>query len=238
MLVRKIIPQSFVDGPGNRTAVFLQGCNIRCAYCHNPETWETQWERIADKEEVRQMPVEDIVEEITKCIPFIKGITVSGGECMLQADELTELFRKVKTRNLSCLIDSNGTIDFSTHTELMRFTDGVMLDVKAWNDDVYRHLTGGSNDVVKRNLRFLSDNDKLEEVRVVCLDDEVDVEDNIRGIASVVARKIERTRLKLIRFRQNGVIGRLATVASPSAEQMNHWAETARELGFRNIVII
>lgn len=163
--VRKIIPQSTVDGPGNRTAIFLQGCNIRCAYCHNPETWER-----TSNNEVRQMSATDVAEEVKKGIPFIRGITVSGGECMLQAEFMEELFELIKPLGLSCLIDSNGTIPFQSYPRLLELTDGVMLDVKAWDSSVYKRLTGADNDnIVKDNLRLLSKLGKLTEVRIVCL---------------------------------------------------------------------
>ena len=129
-LVRKIISQSTVDGPGNRVAVFLQGCNIRCAYCHNPETQALQ------DAEAKEMSVEEVVAEVRKGLPFIRGITVSGGECMLQAEFITALFQAVKQlaqetgHPLTCLIDSNGTIPFARYPELMAVCDGVMLDVK------------------------------------------------------------------------------------------------------------
>ena len=175
-LVRKIIAQSTVDGPGNRTAIFLQGCNIRCAYCHNPET------QAMHDAEAKQMSVAEVVEEVRKGIPFIRGITVSGGECMLQAEWLTELFTAVKRlaqetgHPLSCLIDSNGTVPFSRYADLMNMCDGVMLDVKAWDQDVYHRLTQAQdNQVVKENLTWLLQNDRLTEVRIVCVPEMVEV---------------------------------------------------------------
>ena len=119
-----------MDGLGNRTAIFLQGCNIRCAYCHNPET------QAKHDAEATEMSVTQVLDEVRKGIPFIRGITVSGGECMLQAEWLAELFAAVKNlsdecgHSLSCLIDSNGTIPFARYPQLMAHCDGVMLDVK------------------------------------------------------------------------------------------------------------
>lgn len=229
LLVRRIIPQSVVDGPGNRVAVFLQGCNIRCEYCHNPET-----QAMCD-DEALLMTAEEVMAEVRKGIPFIRGITVSGGECMLQAEAMTELFRLAKKEGLTCLIDSNGSIDFSRYPQLMEYADGVMLDMKAWNKDVYRKLTGGGNEMVKRNLVWLADREKLEEVRVVCLKDVVDVEDDLRGVAQLLGEHLATTRLKLIRFRKNGVKGRLADTPSPTDMQMEQWVTLARELGFEHI---
>lgn len=220
-LVRKIIGQSTVDGPGNRTAVFLQGCNIRCAYCHNPET------QALHDPEAREMRVAEVSAEVRKGIPFIRGITVSGGECMLQAEWVTELFTAVKDlaketgHALTCLIDSNGTIPFAAYPDLMEVCDGVMLDVKAWDKEVYHRLTQApDNEVVKTNLRWLLEHDKLTEVRVVCLPGYVDVENVIRHVKEVFEDVGKHVPIRWNPFRPQGVIGDLANHPMPTEEQM------------------
>ena len=230
-LVRKIIAQSTVDGPGNRTAIFLQGCNIRCAYCHNPET------QAMHDAEAKQMSVAEVVEEVRKGIPFIRGITVSGGECMLQAEWLTELFTAVKRlaqetgHPLSCLIDSNGTVPFSRYADLMNMCDGVMLDVKAWDQDVYHRLTQAQdNQVVKENLTWLLQNDRLTEVRIVCVPEMVDVETILQNIAKTFDSIGKNAPVRLLRFRPHGVIGELANHPMPTDEQMEKYAVLARSL--------
>lgn len=230
-LVRKIIPQSTVDGPGNRTAVFLQGCNIRCAYCHNPET------QALHDAEATEMSVAEVVKEIRKGIPFIRGITVSGGECMLQPEWLTELFAAVKDlsvqcgHSLTCLIDSNGTIPFARYPKLMALCDGVMLDVKAWDEGVYHRLTQASdNQAVKDNLRWLLEHDRLTEVRIVCLPERVDVETILQNIASLFAFIGKKAPVRLLRFRPHGVIGELADHPMPTDEKMSDYALLAQSL--------
>ena len=233
-LVRKIIAQSTVDGPGNRTAIFLQGCNIRCAYCHNPETQAMQ------DAEAREMSVEDVLAEVRKGIPFIRGITVSGGECMLQAEFVTELFEAVKRlaqethHPLSCLIDSNGTIPFARYPELMKHCDGVMLDIKAWDSEVYHRLTQAtSNEVVKENFVWLLQNRKLTEVRIVCVPERVDVETILENIAKTFDFIGENVPIRLLRFRPHGVTGELADAPMPTDEQMNSFLQSAQALGVR-----
>lgn len=230
-LVRKIIPQSTVDGPGNRTAIFLQGCNIRCAYCHNPET------QAMHDPEAQEMSVAEVLAEIRKGLPFIRGITVSGGECMLQTDFLTSLFQAVKelaretNHSLTCLIDSNGTIPFEHFPELMEVCDGVMLDVKAWDVEVYHRLTQAKeNTVVKQNLVWLLQHDLLTEVRIVCLPSRVDVEEILHHLAETFDFIGKNTHVRLLRFRPHGVIGELAYHPIPTDEQMVQYAETARSL--------
>ena len=233
-LVRKIISQSTVDGPGNRVAVFLQGCNIRCAYCHNPETQALQ------DAEAKEMSVEEVLAEVRKGIPFIRGITVSGGECMLQAEFVTELFAAVKRlaqesgHPLSCLIDSNGTILFARYPELMTVCDGVMLDVKAWDSEVYQRLTmAKDNETVKENLQWLLQKDKLTEVRIVCLPEKVDVETILQNIAKTFDFIGKKAPVRLLRFRPQGVVGELAQCPMPTDEQMDSYLSLAQALGVK-----
>jgi len=221
-LVRKIIDLSVVDGPGNRTAIFLQGCNIRCLYCHNPET-----QAMNDPEAV-EMTASEVLERILCNVPFIRGITVSGGECMLQPAFLEGLLSGAKAHGLTTLLDSNGTVDFSRYPSLMAVTDGVMLDVKSWSPYVFRNLTCGDNSVVIKNLTYLHSAGKLEEARIVCLPGLVDAEDVIRGVFDLVGP----VRLKLIRFRNHGVIGPLADAPSPSPDYLQGLRSFAESLGF------
>lgn len=231
-LVRKIIPQSTVDGPGNRTAIFLQGCNIRCVYCHNPET------QAMHDTEAHEMHVEEVMAVVRKGIPFIRGITVSGGECMLQTDFLTELFHAIKDlaqqtdHPLTCLIDSNGTIPFAHFPQLMDVCDGVMLDIKAWDIEVYRHLTQATdNSIVKQNLVWLLTHDLLTEVRIVCLPNRVDVENILFHIAETFDSIGKNAPVRLLRFRPHGVIGELSNHPMPTDEQMMMYAALAESLG-------
>lgn len=224
--VRKIIGQSTVDGPGNRTAIFLQGCNIRCAYCHNPETQAMQ------DADATEMTVEEVVTEIRKGIPFIRGITVSGGECMLHQEWVLALFRSVHALDsrLSCLIDSNGTIPFyqsdGSLTVLAEEADGVMLDVKAWDTEMWHKLTGSkSNETVKQNLRTLLQADKITEVRVVCLPKSSPVRTDVKAVLEGIRQTATETgkpmpKVHLIAFRPHGVVGPLADVQTTPDEEM------------------
>lgn len=233
--IHKIIPHSLVDGPGNRTSIFLQGCNIKCEYCHNPETQKIYTDTSTSSPDFKWMTAEEVFQEVEKDIPFIRGITLSGGECSLYPKFLQELFTLGQKAGLSTLIDSNGTIDFSRFPELMEVTSGVMLDVKAWDEEKFRKLTGASNKIVKKNLKFLSDTDKIEEIRIVCIPEEVDAEDILKGIEATIGDKIKDTNLRLIKFRNQGVTGRLKDTLSPSDEYMNKLKKMASEMGFKVI---
>lgn len=272
--INRIIPFSVVDGPGNRTSIFLQGCNIQCGYCHNPETqkmctacglcvsecpadalvksgeiikWDEEkcircdhcievCERNASPK-IKWMSAQEVYAEVRKNIPFIRGITVSGGECMLYPEFLTELFQLAKKEKLTTLIDSNGTIRFEDYPELMESCDGVMLDVKSWDKDVFLRLTGKENDIVKENLSYLSKIDKIEEIRIVCLPDRVDAEDVLYGIQGLLGKKINSISLKLISFRNYGVKDEFASLGSPTVEYMSALEKVAYEVGFEKIIL-
>ncbi len=156
---------------------------------------------------------------------------------MLYPAFLTELFVLAKEAGLNTLIDSNGTFDFHCYPELMRVCDGVMMDVKSWDSNVFRSLTGSGNENVKENLRYLADSGRLEEIRVVCLDGFVDAESIIRGTAEMLADKAAQQKMHLIRFRRFGVRGPAANEPSPSEDKMKQLRELAIKSGFQNVFI-
>lgn len=277
-IVNKIIPFSSVDGPGNRTAIFLQGCNINCRYCHNPETrklcihcgacvtqcpagalslgadgkisWDPGFCVSCDtcihvcphdsSPRVRDMTPEEVYACVKRQIPFIRGISVSGGECMLWPDFLKELFKLAKKDGLSCLIDSNGTIPFWEYPELMELSDGVMLDMKAFDDKDHIRITDADNRMVLENAVYLAKQGKLEEVRAVIIPDLYDGEKSIRDIGEFLApyRKIKEIRIKLIAYRPMGVREEYSHYEIPSQEFLGKLADILREMGFQDIVII
>ncbi len=145
-----------VDGPGVRYVLFMQGCPMRCLYCHNPDTWEVgKGEKITSDE---------VIAEFNKNRSFYAkgGITVSGGEPLLQVDFLTELFKKAKEENIHTCIDTSG-ITYNPENkeytaklnELMKYTDLVMLDIKHINSVAHKTLTGKDNSRILDFAKFL-----------------------------------------------------------------------------------
>lgn len=147
-----------VDGPGVRFVVFVQGCPMRCAYCHNPDTWEMNAGTI--------MEAADIIEQYERNEGFYKdgGITVTGGEPLMQVDFLLELFSLAKEKGIHTCIDSSGIAYNEKNTEwmkkldrLMELTDLVMLDIKHINPEKHLELTGQPNDRILAFAQYLSD---------------------------------------------------------------------------------
>ena len=146
-----------VDGPGVRFVVFFQGCPMRCMYCHNPDTWNTNIG-------VRYSS-EEIIEKITRNAPFYTtgGLTATGGEPMLQLDFLTELFILAKRKNINTCLDTSGVIFDPDNAELVKktdvllnVTDLVMLDIKHIDDEEHKKLTSRTNKNILAFAKYLN----------------------------------------------------------------------------------
>lgn len=145
-----------VDGPGLRFVVFFQGCPMRCRYCHNPDTWQLNTGNV--------MTPQDILARFMRNKSFYTsgGITVTGGEPLLQIDFLTELFKVMKKENIHTCIDTSGVTynrDNLQYMEkldrLMEYTDLIMLDFKHIDDEKHRQLTGHSNKNILEFVKYL-----------------------------------------------------------------------------------
>ena len=238
-LVNKIIPFSCIDGPGNRTSIFFQGCNFKCSYCHNPETINkciscgkcvavcpVNALEIKDKKVIwddkkcvscdacireckhlsspktKDYSVDELFKEIKKVSPFIEGITVSGGESTLNADFLTELFRKVKNElGLTCFVDTNGSVDLTEYKEFVNLTDKFMIDVKSMDEKEHVKVTGQSNDIVIKNVKYLLDLDKIYEVRTV-IAPTLNNENTVREVSKIIK---DKCKYKFNIYRHHGV---------------------------------
>ena len=138
------------DGPGVRMVIFVQGCNFRCLYCANPDTIsgnEGEWQS-----------VEDILKLARSQRPFFGkkgGITVSGGEPLLQAGELIPLFKALKEEGFNTCIDTNGSVMNSAVEELLTYTDLVLLDIKQFDNTLHQQLTGQSNNRTLEMANYL-----------------------------------------------------------------------------------
>ena len=217
-----------VDGPGIRYVVFMQGCTLRCAYCHNPDTWDMSCASM-------QMSVEELVKDISKYRRYIEGITVSGGEPLLQIDFLCELFSQVKEMGLTTCIDTSGVLFDSNNVNLkqkidmlLSFTDLVLLDIKHINGKMHKELTGQSNENTLDFAKYLSAKGIPVWLRYVLLpnfnDDEqtlkewkqfADTLDNIEKIELLPYHK-----MGIEKYKNLGIKYRLESVPVPTKEQI------------------
>ena len=137
-----------LDGPGVRFVVFLQGCNLRCACCHNPETWKfTAGKPLseADKQEIKLFTAEELAEKATRYKTYFGangGVTVSGGEPLLQADFCRNFFTECHARGINTCLDTSGSILNDAVKKLLSVTDRVLLDIKYPTDEQYKKYVG------------------------------------------------------------------------------------------------
>ncbi len=275
--INKIIDSSLVDGPGNRTAIFFQGCNYRCTYCHNPETinlcsncglcvdqcpvgalelrddivsWDSKKCVACDtcikvcpslaSPRIKMMSSEEVLKRVAENRPFIKGISTSGGECTLYKKFLIELFSGAQEMGLSCLIDSNGSLDFREHADLLAVADGVMLDVKSTTDDEYRTITSGNGSKILDIAEHLASLGKLTEVRTVCSPDFNSlktVEDVSRRVAKYGS--VGDIHYRIISYRPFGVRAPYrGQITEPNAEYMLSLKQAAERLGMTHVSIV
>ncbi len=169
-----------VDGPGIRFVVFTQGCPLRCKYCHNPDTWNCDGGTL--------MEVSQILEQYEACKEFLKngGITVTGGEPLLQMDFLIDLFTKCKERGIHTCIDTSGIVYQSDNEvqqqklkELMEVTDLILLDIKHIDSTKHKELTGADNKGILGFAQYLNENNIPVWIRHVVVPEITTIEEDL-----------------------------------------------------------
>lgn len=220
-----------VDGPGIRFVIFLKGCAMRCQYCHNPDTWSREGGQLRS--------VDELLAQAIRYRSYWGekgGITVSGGEALLQIHSLTELFRKAKALGINTCLDTSAqpfsrkSSRFLIFEELMRYTDLVLLDIKHIDNDAHKDLTGWGNDNILDCARYLSDIGKPVWIRHVLVpginDDEVTLH-KLRTFINTLSN-VERVDvlpyhdLGVYKWEQLGIPYTLTNVKLPTEESILH----------------
>ncbi|MGN0342911.1 MAG: pyruvate formate-lyase-activating protein [Roseburia sp.] len=224
-----------VDGPGVRFVVFLQGCHMRCKYCHNPETWST--------EAGEEWTPEDLFKKVFRYKNYWGkdgGITVSGGEPLLQIDFLIEFFKLAKEKGVHTTVDTSGnpfTLEepfISKFNELMELTDLFMLDIKEINDEKHKVLTKWSNSNILQMAQYLSDHGKDMWIRHVLVPDLTDDEEGLKELNTFIKSLKTVTRVEILpyhtlgkfKWEKLGIDYPLEGVRTPSEEEV----KTAEDL--------
>jgi len=235
-LLADVVPFSWVDGPGNRYVLFLQGCNFACTACHNPHTIPLAPPR------ARMVTVEQVVDEVRRTHRFLSGVTVSGGEATLQPGFMFELFDALKTdpqlAHLTTFIDTNGSALRETWDRLLPVTDGAMVDLKAFDPDVHLRLTGAANTSVLTSIRHLAARGKLYEVRLLLVPGINDSAAQLRETADWLLSVDPLVRIKVIAFRRHGVRASARAWPEATPEQRDDWCGVLREAGVRDLVSV
>jgi pyruvate formate lyase activating enzyme len=179
------------------------------------------------------------LQRLSRYLPFIRGLTISGGECGLQAAFLTALVRSArKVHQLGSLIDTNGSTDYSRLPELVEDAEGFMLDVKAWDGAEHRALTGAPNDMVLKNLEYLGRLGMLYEVRTVVVPGLFNAEQTVCEVSRALVSCGSRARYKIIAFRPQGVRPQYRDLPQPDRKELVKLAMLARSMGVQEVVMV
>jgi pyruvate formate lyase activating enzyme len=255
-IVFNIQRYSIHDGPGIRTTVFLKGCNLRCFWCHNPESWKIQPEIIIDPSRCigclrcakvcpsgarriingeivyyrelckqcgkcvdvcysgaiawigKKMKISSVVREVERDIPFYErsggGVTLSGGEPLLQIDFIVGLLRELKRKKINIAIDTAGNIPWENFEKIMKLTDIFLFDIKSVNRGILKEATGGDNKLILNNLMRISESGKRIIIRIPIIPSITDSFIELTKIAEVLEKMRSIERIELLTFHKLG----------------------------------
>lgn len=225
--IHSIESMGLVDGPGIRTVVFLQGCHLRCCFCHNPDTWQLAGGTL--------MEPQAIVEKLVRFKPYYGakgGVTFSGGEPLVQADFLQETLQLCKQAGISTCLDSAGCGNGSYDT-ILKYTDLVLFDVKHYTPEGYRKVTG--HEMAEAN-KFLADMQRLGTkiwIRHVVVPGLTDSEAHLAGLRIYLKQLKNVERVELLpyhvlgvpKYKELGIPYQLEGVAPMEMDSLTKWQE-------------
>lgn len=219
------------DGPGVRFIVFMQGCHMRCRYCHNPDTW-----KMDGGDEVT---ADEILKRALRFKPYWGkdgGITISGGEPLLQIEFVIELFKKAKELGINTCIDTAGNPFtkeepfFSKFEELMKYTDLLLLDLKEINPAHHKDLTGFDNSNIIEMAKYLSEINKPVWIRHVLVPEHSDFDEDLDALGDFIDTLSNVDRVEILpyhtlgkfKWENLGIPYTLESISPPSAERIEN----------------
>ena len=200
---------ALVDGPGVRCAVFLYGCALRCKFCHNPDTWCP-----SSISQTKEMTARELFDKAIRYKPYWKnngGITVSGGEPLVQLDFVTEFFRLMKKEGVHTCVDTAGQPFrrdpewLDRFNELMSLTDLFMLDLKQFDSKLHVELTGKDNANILDMARYLSDNGKEMWIRHVLVPGLTDGKEDLKALRKKLDEWTNVSRVEILPYHTLGL---------------------------------
>lgn len=226
-----------VDGPGIRFIVFLKGCNLRCKYCHNADTWDPKSEDMRSAEEIL-----DFAERYRGYWGEDGGITISGGEPLLQIDFLLELFKLAKERGIKTCIDTalqpftRQEPFFSKFKELMEYTDLLLVDIKHIDREEHIKLTGLPNDNIKDGFAYLDEIKKPIWIRHVLVPGITDDDNYLKQTRAFIETLSNVEKIEVLpyhsmgqhKFEALGIPYQLEGVESPTADRVENATKILR----------
>lgn len=197
--IHSIESMGLVDGPGIRTVIFLQGCKLRCLYCHNPDTWQMGGGDLVE--------ADDLIKKIKRYRPYFErsggGVTFSGGEPLLQPEFLLESLKKCKELGIHTALDTAG-YGFGEYEEILKYTDLVLFDLKHEDPKQYLFVTGQKEDKSLKFLKAVQDAGTKMWVRHVVIPGITDQEDHIVNLAKKIKELGNVTKVELLPYHTLG----------------------------------
>ena len=196
--INSIETMGLVDGPGIRFVVFMQGCTLRCLYCHNPETWNLK--------KGLEISPEKLVEKIKRYKPYFEdtgGVTFSGGEPLLQPEFLIETMRLCKKNNIHTCLDTAG-VGTSKDEEVLKYTDLVILDIKGTTQEEYKKMTGQSMEKVNTFIELCNKMNKKMWLRQVIVPGINDNKESILRLKEYIKKIKNVEKIELIPYHTYG----------------------------------
>ncbi|MCY6483105.1 pyruvate formate-lyase-activating protein [Clostridium aestuarii] len=188
-----------VDGPGIRVVVFFQGCPLRCAYCHNPDTWNLN--------EGTEITAKDLLNKILRFKPYFKesgGVTFSGGEVLLQPDFLIAILKMCKENGIHTVIDTSG-FGIGKYDEILKYTDLVLLDIKHVDDVGYKYLTGKDKLYLDQFLKTVDKSNTKLWIRHVVIPGITDSEEHIFKLGDIIKKIKNVEKIELLPYHTLGI---------------------------------
>lgn len=229
----EVCPNKALEKVGNEIKWIEKNC-VQCDRC-------TKICNYNSSPKVKNITVDELLNEVRKVKSFIKGITVSGGESTLNYIFLTELFKRIKEEfpKLTCFVDTNGSLNLSDekYKDFVNITDSFMLDVKAWDEKEHLDLVGVDNKNVIKNLKYLLLIKKLYEVRTVIVDKYLNNELTVKEVSKIISNT--DIRYKIIKYRSIGVRESMKNdLKAPTDVMLQELKEIANSLNVKNALVI
>ena len=198
--VHSFFTGGMVDGPGIRSVVFLAGCNLRCKYCHNPDTWQML--------RGDEMTVGEVLDEVLKYKSYYKfsggGVTLSGGEPMLQARYLTDILAACRDHGIHTTLDTSGSASRADAEKILAHTSLLLLDIKTINPELYFELTKVSLEKTIGVLDVAKEMDVPTWIRFVLVPGITDDREDIKNLAEFLRGYDNVTNIEVLPFHKNG----------------------------------
>ena len=240
---------SVKDGPGIRTSVFFKGCPLRCVWCHNPESWLREPEPDGDAVIGREVSVGELMKEILVDRIFYRtsggGITLTGGEPMMQFPFLRELLRAAKAAQISTALDTCGFAPWEEYREILELVDLFLYDFKAADSVRHRELTGVENELILENLCRLNEAGAVIFLRCPLVPGVNDSPEHLAAIAGWAERLSGVEEVTLEPYHPLGMekaerLGRCGTLKCrnfPPPESVNAWRKTVASRTRKRVVV-